>query len=1092
MMKYLLTSLAAIFLANTLNAQLVVDSPEYEQAKKNGTLGNQLVIPNPINHPLPAGFVGKKKPVQSGTEKANSCNCYVEPDATYLLALAPNDDGSSALIQIPFDFCLYGNTYNAIYINNNGNLTFTNPMGTYSASAFPSNGDGIVAPFWGDVDTRDGNGEVVYKINPTSVYINWHNVGYYSQQGDLLNNFQLIITDGSDPVIQGGNVAFCYGDMQWTTGGASQGVGGFGGVPATAGANAGNGTDYFLVSRFDHPGNDFDGALGNPDGISWLDYKSFAFDACSVGNVPPIPDGVSSCDTFKICAVGDTADISINFLSPETNQSTSITYSLGGLSDYQEIANISGNTAQLILRLFGSAADAGYHTVSVTATDNYLPINGVTTLSFTVFIDTSTSSTLNPQLTTAPYIGCDTVPLAVSGGPYDTYLWDDFTNEQTSGVSQSGDYGVTVSLNGCYKRVHEYITIVHPTPLNMQGTFTFCPPATTTTVWVPDSTAFSTITWGLADPNLDSMFINTLGAGTYTIHAMDAAGFCTTDTTFIIQTQQPLVLQPDTSTCSGSFTFTLNTGGTPTGTWTVIGNPPNPPVFANDNLNTTVTFPANGTYQLVYTTDGLCVDKDTVAITAGSPPVYNSVGSYFYCPDMNSTTISFPDSTSIGDISWGLADPGRDSMFINSLTNGTYTVTLTSLYSGCTVDSTFTITSQPALNFEPDISVCSNQHTFVNNTGGSGTGVWTVAPGAPGTATFSSTTVLNPTVTFDNYGAYQLIYTETNCGEDDTVSIYYAPQPQFHMQSTYHQCPNALAPVSVSSTGISSITWSAGTQYNDQYTVDLAAGTYTAHIVSTYGCTNDTTFTITTQPKIILDAPAIVCNDSLQFYTNQGVANGTWSVFDSPGNFTTTGDNLNPLFVVDAYGTYNIVYSEPVCNDADTIQISFEKYMYVDLINNTEICQGQTIELVANNGVPEFTTSLVWSTGSTSNSITVSSPGYYYVTATGNCGSYSDSVQISIAYCDFEVPNVFTPDGDNQNDQWFIITSSDIFASYRCFIVNRWGNVVHETNDWMDKWDGKDQSGNDLPDGVYFYNIQFTDLGGEEKGKQGFVEIFRK
>ncbi|NBP75831.1 MAG: hypothetical protein EBU61_07350, partial [Crocinitomicaceae bacterium] len=249
------------------------------------------------------------------------------------------DSGSSALIQIPFSFNLYGQLYTALYINNNGNLTFTGPMGTYSATAFPSSVNGaIVAPFWGDVDTRPStgstipNGQVVYKITPSAMYVNWEDVGYFNTQGDKRNTFQLIISDGIDPVIEGGNVAFCYENMDWTTGSASQGINGFGGIPATAGANKGNGISYFLISRFDHPGNDFDGALGNPDGIDWLDYKSFAFDASFSGNIPPIPDGIASCDTFRVCAAGDTADFAINFLSPEVNQSTTITFNNGGLT----------------------------------------------------------------------------------------------------------------------------------------------------------------------------------------------------------------------------------------------------------------------------------------------------------------------------------------------------------------------------------------------------------------------------------------------------------------------------------------------------------------------------------------------------------------------------------------------------------------------------------------------------------------------------------------------------------------------------------------------------------------------------------------
>jgi hypothetical protein len=57
----------------------------------------------------------------------------------------------------------------------------------------------------------------------------------------------------TDPMLpNGNNVAFCYGDMQWTTGSASQGgTGGFGGVPSTVGVNKGDGTNFIQIGRFD-------------------------------------------------------------------------------------------------------------------------------------------------------------------------------------------------------------------------------------------------------------------------------------------------------------------------------------------------------------------------------------------------------------------------------------------------------------------------------------------------------------------------------------------------------------------------------------------------------------------------------------------------------------------------------------------------------------------------------------------------------------------------------------------------------------------------------------------------------------------------
>jgi len=119
--------------AETKNVQkeqqsIIVDSKKYDEAKKNGTLGLYDIV-QPNAHEVYDYSLGKhqnlkKKGKGDIPPKASGCNCYVDPDSSYVLALAPNDDGSSPLISLPFDFCFYGDTVKICYINNNGNLTF--------------------------------------------------------------------------------------------------------------------------------------------------------------------------------------------------------------------------------------------------------------------------------------------------------------------------------------------------------------------------------------------------------------------------------------------------------------------------------------------------------------------------------------------------------------------------------------------------------------------------------------------------------------------------------------------------------------------------------------------------------------------------------------------------------------------------------------------------------------------------------------------------------------------------------------------------------------------------------------------------------
>jgi hypothetical protein len=301
---------------------------------------------------------------------SSSCGCFTPHDNTWTLALPPSDDGSTANISIPFPFCLYGNSYDSLYINNNGNITFDAAYATFSAVGFPSATYVMVAPFWADIDTR-GIGEVWYKITPTAVYVNWENCGYFNSYTDKTNTFSLIITDGTDPVIGvGNNVAFCYQDMQWTTGDASSGTGGFGGIAATVGCNKGDGAAFVQFGRFNSPSTAYFGPYATNNGISWLDNQSFIFNACYTTNIAPAFAGVvSTCDTISICNNQVFTD-TLTFLSPESGQVTTLnTFSLS--PDFSVVSITNGNIATLIYQV--TATTPGILSFNVTATDNGTP-----------------------------------------------------------------------------------------------------------------------------------------------------------------------------------------------------------------------------------------------------------------------------------------------------------------------------------------------------------------------------------------------------------------------------------------------------------------------------------------------------------------------------------------------------------------------------------------------------------------------------------------------------------------------------------------------------------------------------------------------
>lgn len=179
--------------------------------------------------------------------------------------LPANDDGSTGLINLGLTANLFGATYTQAYLNNNGNITFSGPLSTYTPFALTGGGvPPIIAPFFADVDTR-GSGSALMTYGTSTVNghnafgVDWNGVGYYNSQTDKLNVFQLVLIDRSDLGAGNFDFEFNYGPMQWETGGASGGYDGLGGYCATAGYSNGLATPDNV--SYELPGSHTCGAL---------------------------------------------------------------------------------------------------------------------------------------------------------------------------------------------------------------------------------------------------------------------------------------------------------------------------------------------------------------------------------------------------------------------------------------------------------------------------------------------------------------------------------------------------------------------------------------------------------------------------------------------------------------------------------------------------------------------------------------------------------------------------------------------------------------------------------------------------------------
>jgi len=183
--------------------------------------------------------------------------------------LPGNDDNSVGpvpLSPVPGNLNLnfFGVQVSSVFVNNNGNVTFGSPLGTFTPFPLTTTNVQIIAPYFSDVETDfPTSGLVTYgndTVNGRPAFgVNWPNVEYFGEgPATLLNLFQLVLVDRSDVGAGNFDIEFNYNQVQWETGDASGGVGGLGGSSARVGYSNGSQT---AGSFFELPGSGMPGSF---------------------------------------------------------------------------------------------------------------------------------------------------------------------------------------------------------------------------------------------------------------------------------------------------------------------------------------------------------------------------------------------------------------------------------------------------------------------------------------------------------------------------------------------------------------------------------------------------------------------------------------------------------------------------------------------------------------------------------------------------------------------------------------------------------------------------------------------------------------
>ena len=152
---------------------------------------------------------------------------------------------------------------------------------------------------------------------------------------------------------------------------------------------------------------------------------------------------------------------------------------------------------------------------------------------------------------------------------------------------------------------------------------------------------------------------------------------------------------------------------------------------------------------------------------------------------------------------------------------------------------------------------------------------------------------------------------------------------------------------------------------------------------------------------------------------------------------------------------------------------------------DTILCTNSSLQIQLNGF-----NKVIWNTGSTSSALKINQPGTYIAEVTDKNGCIAaDTLNVLYKKCiPIQVPNAFSPNSDGKNDIFKPLIGVEV-TNYHLQIWNRWGQLLFETRNYTEGWNGRYNS-EIQSNGTYVYYISFLDLDGNAYSKTGsFVLI---
>ena len=576
------------------------------------------------------------------------------------------------------------------------------------------------------------------------------------------------------------------------------------------------------------------------------------------------------------------------------------------------------------------------------------------------------------------------VVLSVTPANNTTYLWSDNSTNNSLTASSNGSYTVTATSNGCSSTSASTSVTVNTPPstpsISASGSTTFCQGGSVV-LSVASPVNGLTYTWS------NSTTGTTLTAttqGSYSVIASN--GGCSSSASNAISTI--VNASPVTPVISANGPTSFCQGGNVVLSITPVNGVSY--LWSDNSTSNSISASTTGSYSVVATSNGCSTNSAVTAVTVNTPPSTPSItaaGTTTFC---QGGSVVLNVNSPVGGLTYTWSNNATGTS-ITATNQATYSVVASN--GGCSSSASNGISTivnavptTPVISANGPTSFCQGGNVVLSITPVNGeTYLW-------------SNSSIGSSITATSTGSYSVVASSNGCSTNSSatsVTVNTPPStPSISASGSTTFCQGGSVVLSVTSpvNGVT-YTWSNNAVGNSITATSAANYTVTASLNNCSSTSQATTVTISngsiTTPVISASGSTAICSGTnvVLSVTPANNTTYTWSNNATGSSLTaTTAGN----YTVTAMSNGCTATSSPV---AVTVAPSPTQPV-ITSFGSTTICQGNSVTLSVS---PDANTTYTWSNGGSGNTISVSTSGYYAVTATkGNCSLISSSVTVTV------------------------------------------------------------------------------------------------